>query len=73
MTNQIESQVLEQDEIGEWEITFCYPEFTIKIMGYSEGNDKEQAISGAEEKLPTDIEEPLEITAKLVGSFPRFI
>jgi hypothetical protein len=67
------SKTLSTYEIGEWEITFCYPEFTIHVMGYSEGNDKEQAISGAEEKLPIDIEEPLEITAKLVGSFPEVV
>jgi len=62
---------MDNKELGEWEITFCYEEFTVSVMGYSEGNDEDQAISGAEEKLPIELGEPLEITAKLTGSFPR--
>jgi len=65
-----ETEVLEGHEIGEWEITFCYEEFTINVLGYSEGSDKDQAIRGAEEKIPDTLGDPLEITAKLTGSYP---
>jgi len=67
------SEALSTYEIAEWEITFCYPEFTVNVMGYSEGNNEEQAISGAEERLPIELGEPLEITAKLKGSFPEVV
>ena len=61
---------LDDHEIGEWEITFCYEEFTINVLGYSEGSDKDQAIRGAEEKIPDTLGDSLEITAKLTGSYP---
>jgi hypothetical protein len=67
------SEALSTYEIAEWEITFCYQEFTVHVMGYSEGNNEEQAISGAEERLPIELGEPLEITAKLKGSFPEVV
>jgi len=73
MNEELESQVLQQDETGEWEITFCYEEFTVSVMGYSDGSDREQAIRGAEAKLPRELGEPLEVTAKLTGSFPWYL
>ena len=65
-----ETEMLDNWETGEWEITFCYEEFTINVLGYSEGSDKDQAIRIAEEKIPDTLGDPLEITAKLTGSFP---
>ena len=65
-----ETEVLSDDEVGEWEITFCYDDFSVKIIGYSEGSDEAQAIESAEQNLPDTLGDPIEITAKLTGSFP---
>lgn len=63
---------IEPGEMGEWEVRFSYELFYVGTMGYSEGNGdhKEQAIRGAEENLPAELGEPLEIEAKLTGTFP---